>query len=117
MGLRSLSALLGTATVPLAYVLGGQLAGRRAALVGAALVAFNPMLVWYSRALIRVLGLRGNAHIHLQNYWHVNLSDYDIAVVFGLKPMMSALETKLNGVFGFSRDLRSSQRFGMSNGG
>ena len=49
VGLRSLSALFGTLTIPLAFVLGRELAGRRAGLVAAALVAFNPLLVWYSQ--------------------------------------------------------------------
>jgi mannosyltransferase len=48
-GLRSLSALLGTATVPVVYVGVRQLASRRAALVAAALVATSPLLVWYSQ--------------------------------------------------------------------
>ncbi|HEX6712759.1 MAG TPA: glycosyltransferase family 39 protein [Thermoleophilaceae bacterium] len=49
VGLRSLSALLGTATIPLAFVLGREVAGRRTGLVAAALCAFNPLLVWYSQ--------------------------------------------------------------------
>lgn len=49
VGLRSLSALLGTATVPVAYLIGRELIGRRAGLVTAAIVAVNPMLVWYSQ--------------------------------------------------------------------
>src|SRR4051794_32331276 len=49
VGLRSLSALLGTATIPLAFVLGRELIERRTGLVAAALVAFNPLLVWYSQ--------------------------------------------------------------------
>ena len=48
-GLRSLSALAGVATVPVAYLLGAELRGRRAGLVAAALVAVNPMLLWYSQ--------------------------------------------------------------------
>jgi mannosyltransferase len=48
-GLRSLSALAGVATVPVAYLLGVELRGRRAGIVGAALVAVNPMLLWYSQ--------------------------------------------------------------------
>lgn len=48
-GLRSLSALFGAATVPLGYAIGRQLAGWRAGLVLTALLAFNPMLVWYSQ--------------------------------------------------------------------
>jgi len=49
VGLRSLSALLGMATIPIAYLLGRRLVSERAALVAGALVAFNPLLVWYSQ--------------------------------------------------------------------
>jgi mannosyltransferase len=49
VGLRSLTALFGAATVPLGYLLGRQLASRRAGLVLAALIAVNPMLIWYSQ--------------------------------------------------------------------
>jgi len=48
-GLRSLSAVAGVATVPVAYLLGRQLRDRRAGVAAAALVAVNPMLVWYSQ--------------------------------------------------------------------
>ena len=48
--LRSLSALLGTAVVPIAYLATQRLiANRRAALAVAALAAFNPLLIWYSQ--------------------------------------------------------------------
>jgi mannosyltransferase len=49
VALRSLSALFGTATVPVAYLIGRELIGRRAGLALAALVAVEPMLVWYSQ--------------------------------------------------------------------
>jgi mannosyltransferase len=48
-GLRSLSALAGVATVPVVYLVGLELRGRRAGLLAAALVAVNPMLLWYSQ--------------------------------------------------------------------
>jgi 4-amino-4-deoxy-L-arabinose transferase-like glycosyltransferase len=48
-GIRSLSALFGTATILLAYVIGRRLASARVGLVAAALVAFNPLLVWFSQ--------------------------------------------------------------------
>ncbi len=48
-GLRSLSALAGVATVPVVYLAGVELRGRRAGLMAAALVAVNPMLLWYSQ--------------------------------------------------------------------
>src|SRR5438093_12555923 len=50
VGLRSLSALLGTATVPLVYVAGRELVSKRAALVAALLVTVNPLILWYSQA-------------------------------------------------------------------
>ena len=49
VGLRSLSALFGAATVPVGYLVGRQLATRRAGLILAALIAVNPMLIWYSQ--------------------------------------------------------------------
>jgi len=49
VGLRSFSALAGVATVPVAYLLGDELRGRRAGIAAAALVAVNPMLLWYSQ--------------------------------------------------------------------
>jgi len=48
-GLRSLSAVAGVATVPAAYLVGRELRERRTGLVAAALVAVNPMLLWYSQ--------------------------------------------------------------------
>jgi mannosyltransferase len=48
-GLRSLSAVAGVATVPVAYLVGLELRGRRAGLMSAALVAVNPMMLWYSQ--------------------------------------------------------------------
>jgi mannosyltransferase len=47
--LRFLSALFGAATIPVVYAAAKQLVSRRAALVAAALVAFNPFLVWYAQ--------------------------------------------------------------------
>ncbi len=48
-GLRSLSALAGVAVVPVGYLLGAELRGRRVGLWAAALIAVNPMLLWYSQ--------------------------------------------------------------------
>ncbi len=56
VALRLPSALAGIATVPVAWAIGRELAGRRAALVCAALVAFGPLFVWYSQEA-RVYGL------------------------------------------------------------
>lgn len=49
VGLRSLSVLFGTATIAVAYYAGSVLRSRRAGLFAAALVAVNPLLVWFSQ--------------------------------------------------------------------
>jgi mannosyltransferase len=49
VALRLPSALVGVATVPVAWGIGRELAGRRVAIVTAALVAVNPLFVWYSQ--------------------------------------------------------------------
>jgi mannosyltransferase len=50
VALRLLSALAGVATVPVAWAIGRELSGRRAtAIAAAALVAVNPLFVWYSQ--------------------------------------------------------------------
>src|SRR3954449_13549693 len=48
-GIRSLSAVFGTATVPVAYAIGARLVSRRAGLLAALAVAVSPLLVWYSQ--------------------------------------------------------------------
>lgn len=48
-GLRAVTALAGVATVPVAYLLGAELRGRRTGIATAALVAVNPMLIWYAQ--------------------------------------------------------------------
>ncbi len=48
IGLRSLSAVAGTLTAALAYLVGASF-GRAAALAAGALVATHPLLVWYSQ--------------------------------------------------------------------
>jgi uncharacterized membrane protein len=47
--LRSFSAVIGTATVPLVYLAGRELVSRRASLCAAALVTLCPFMVWYSQ--------------------------------------------------------------------
>ena len=49
VALRSLSALFGTATIPIAYAAGVALGSRRAGLFAAALTASSPLLIWYSQ--------------------------------------------------------------------
>ena len=49
VGLRSLSALFGIATIPVTFLAGRELFSRRAGLVAAALVAANPLYFHYSQ--------------------------------------------------------------------
>jgi len=49
VALRSLSALAGVLTVPVAWAIGRELVGPRVAIATAALVAVNPLFVWYSQ--------------------------------------------------------------------
>jgi 4-amino-4-deoxy-L-arabinose transferase-like glycosyltransferase len=49
VGLRSLSALAGTATIPVVYAAGRALGSRRAGLLAAALTATSPFMIWYSQ--------------------------------------------------------------------
>jgi mannosyltransferase len=60
-GLRSLSAVFGTATVPATYAAARSFVPRRSSLIAAALIAVSPLLVWYSQearayALLVLLG-------------------------------------------------------------
>ncbi len=48
-GLRSLSALAGIATVPVAYAAARRLAGTRAAAICGLLLAVSPLMVWFSQ--------------------------------------------------------------------
>jgi mannosyltransferase len=61
IGIRSLSALLGAATVPVVFLAAREAASERAGLIAAAIAAVNPMLIWYSQearsyALLVLLG-------------------------------------------------------------
>ena len=49
IGLRALSALIGTATVPVVYWIGARLVSGRVGLIAAAVVAVHPILIWYSQ--------------------------------------------------------------------
>jgi hypothetical protein len=49
VGMRSLSALLGTAAIPALYAAGRALASERAGVIAAGLAAASPLLVWYSQ--------------------------------------------------------------------
>jgi 4-amino-4-deoxy-L-arabinose transferase-like glycosyltransferase len=48
-GLRSLSALVGTAAIPITYLCGRELISRGAGYAAAALAAVSPWMIWYSQ--------------------------------------------------------------------
>ncbi len=49
LGVRSLSAMAGIATIPVAYAVAARLAGRRAAVIAGLLLAVSPLMVWFSQ--------------------------------------------------------------------
>jgi 4-amino-4-deoxy-L-arabinose transferase-like glycosyltransferase len=49
VGLRSLSALCGVATIPIVYLIAKRALSTRAGVIAAAIIATNPILVWYSQ--------------------------------------------------------------------
>lgn len=49
VAMRALPAIFGTAAIPFAYLAGKELVSRPAGVATAALVAVNPLLVWYSQ--------------------------------------------------------------------
>ncbi|MBV8944208.1 MAG: glycosyltransferase family 39 protein [Solirubrobacterales bacterium] len=62
VALRSVSLLAGVALVPIAFLSARDLVGPRAGVVAAALVTFNPFLIWYSqeaRAYMLLAALSG----------------------------------------------------------
>ena len=72
VGLRSLSALIGTAVIPIAYLCGRELVSRRAGLVAAALAAVSPFLIWYSqeaREYMLLTALSGMSLLYFARAW------------------------------------------------
>lgn len=55
----------------------------------------NPGLVFISRLWIRLLGLRGKASIYSKSFWNVDLSSYDVVIIYGIDYIMERLEKKL----------------------
>ena len=73
VGLRSLSALAGTAVIPIAYLCGRELVSRRAGLVAAALTALSPFMIWYSqeaREYMLLALLCGASLLYFARAWH-----------------------------------------------
>ncbi len=73
VGLRSLSALLGTAVIPIAYLCGRELVSRRAGLVAAAFAALSPFMIWYSqeaREYMLLVLLSGASLLYFAKAWN-----------------------------------------------
>ena len=69
----------------------------------------NPLLVWWSRLVIRLHKQSDRFSVRLASYWNADLSRYDAVVVFGAPPMMPRLAEKLR------RELKPGARI-VSNG-
>jgi len=72
-GLRSLSALLGTAVIPITYLCGRELVSRRAGLFAAALAALSPFMIWYSqeaREYMLLAALSGASVLFFARTWN-----------------------------------------------
>jgi mannosyltransferase len=73
VGLRSLSALVGTAVIPIAYLCGRELVSRRAGLVAAAFAALSPFMIWYSqeaREYMLLVALSGASLLYFAKAWN-----------------------------------------------
>ncbi|MFZ2804155.1 MAG: class I SAM-dependent methyltransferase [Patescibacteria group bacterium] len=55
----------------------------------------NPLLVWWSRAKIKRLGLQDRAFIHRENFWKSDFSQFDAVTLFGISHIMKRLWSKL----------------------
>jgi 4-amino-4-deoxy-L-arabinose transferase-like glycosyltransferase len=72
VGLRSLSALVGTAVIAIAYLCARELVSRRAGLVAAALTALSPFMIWYSqeaREYMLLAALSGCSLLYFARAW------------------------------------------------
>lgn len=55
----------------------------------------GPILIKKSRENIKKAGLENDIAIYWENFWQVNLSEFDIVVVYGMRHVMPKLEKKL----------------------
>ena len=55
----------------------------------------HPMLVWYSRYKVRRSGLGKDISIHFKDFWNVDLSQFNVVMLFGITKIMPRLEEKL----------------------
>lgn len=55
----------------------------------------NPFLRLISKIKIKLAGVQNRASILKQDFWNANLSQFDTAVIYGIKSIMEKLEKKL----------------------
>lgn len=55
----------------------------------------NPMLVWWSRYLIKRAGVQDRAFIHAESFWDISLSSFSVVTLFGMTHIMERLSEKL----------------------
>ena len=75
VGLRSLSAIVGTAVIPITYLCGRELVSKRAGLVAAAFAAVSPFMIWYSqeaRAYALLAALSGASLLFCARAWRTS---------------------------------------------
>ncbi len=56
----------------------------------------NPLLVWWSRYIIKRAGLQNKAFIHPQSFWDVSFDSFQIVTLFGMTHIMERLAKKLH---------------------
>lgn len=56
----------------------------------------NPMLVWWSRYLIRRAGVQDHAYIHRESFWDISFSSFSVVTLFGMTHIMDRLAKKLH---------------------
>ncbi|MCD4690065.1 glycosyltransferase family 39 protein [bacterium] len=116
-GLRAISALFGTATVPLVYLLGAATVDRKTGVMAALLAAVSPFLIWYSQELRNYAMLIFFAAAATLAVWHIVSSragpwlGYGAAIALaGLSNLSAVFLAVAHWVFALPR-ARSDRRF------
>lgn len=55
----------------------------------------NPFLIWFSRKKVRESGVGDRIKVYYKNFWTVDLSAYDVVIIYGIGYIMKKLEEKL----------------------
>ncbi len=113
VALRSLSAVAGAGTIPLIYLLGRDMAGRRTGLVAATLFAMSPFSIWYSQEVRNYSSLILLSTVSTLAAWRIIARGdrawvlYVVSVTLGLYSNLSAAFLWLaHTIFGVGRLMR-----------